>query len=388
MQAKKFENLITLTRSSIARYYNSSGIIVQAAVNEPRFEYDPETLAPLGLKLEPARTNTFTYSQDFTNAAWVKTNISAAATSVVAPDGSATALKMSGSGVAGASNLQRRDLAFTAATAYSLSVFVKADTASFIYLALPAAAFGVLQQVNFNLAGAGSFIVISGAPSASIRRLPNGWFRLSISATTTASMAAAAWVAFGFNQATTTGVVLWGAQLEVGPAPSSYVPAVVAAATRSADNAYIDDLSPWMRAGEGTLYAEFSDMSGPSTSFFLSLGTTSSSVSRIALWSNTNKISAGQVLDDSGGTSFGQSIGTAVSLGQRVKQALAFRKDDFQMAVNGQLGAVDTSGILPTVSRLTLGARGLGTTPMSGHLRTVRYYPYRLTPSELQAITT
>jgi hypothetical protein len=48
---------ITFTRSSTATFTGSNGLIQSAAVNEPRFDYNPSTLAPKGLLIEEARTN-------------------------------------------------------------------------------------------------------------------------------------------------------------------------------------------------------------------------------------------------------------------------------------------------------------------------------------------
>lgn len=50
-------NLENFTRASTATYFDATGALRTAAVNEPRFTYDPATLQPLGLLAEEARTN-------------------------------------------------------------------------------------------------------------------------------------------------------------------------------------------------------------------------------------------------------------------------------------------------------------------------------------------
>ncbi len=47
----------TLTRASAGWYYNSAGALVEAAINESRFDHNPATLRPRGLRIEPASTN-------------------------------------------------------------------------------------------------------------------------------------------------------------------------------------------------------------------------------------------------------------------------------------------------------------------------------------------
>lgn len=382
MQAKAFSQLVTFSRSTVARYFNSAGLMVQAAVNEPRFEYNPATLAPLGLKMEPARTNSLTYSQDFSNAAWTKTRCTVAL-SGNAPDGTATAYKMTSTDASSSSYLFRPNTAWAADTAYSFSIFAKADLQNIVSLQLPGSAFGVNSQVNFQLTGDGSFVVASGTPNASIMKMPNGWYKCSVMATSTAAAAAANWIAFSQPTGLGNSIFIWGAQLEVGVWHSSYVPTTTSAATRNADVAYLGVLSPWFNFTEGTLYSE---VMSSTSAFHASLGTTAGSGPRISNWRTTTS-AASQIISNSGATVFSQSYG-AVNPGQIIKQALAFKADDIQASANGAVGVVDVAGDIPTPTRLTLGARGTSSDQISGHIRKIKFYPYRLSAAELQAMTT
>jgi hypothetical protein len=51
------DSRITFTRSSTATFVGSNGLIQSAAINVPRFDYDPVTLAPRGLLIEGQRAN-------------------------------------------------------------------------------------------------------------------------------------------------------------------------------------------------------------------------------------------------------------------------------------------------------------------------------------------
>ena len=51
-----FADLITFSRASVGWYFNSSGNLVQAAINEPRFDYTAISGRQPGLLLEPAAT--------------------------------------------------------------------------------------------------------------------------------------------------------------------------------------------------------------------------------------------------------------------------------------------------------------------------------------------
>ena len=57
MQPGSLDQRITFTRASTATYFDSAGVMRSAAVNAPRWDYDPSTLALRGLLIEEARTN-------------------------------------------------------------------------------------------------------------------------------------------------------------------------------------------------------------------------------------------------------------------------------------------------------------------------------------------
>ena len=86
-----FADLITFTRSTTATFVGSNGLIQSAAINAPRFDFDPVTLAPLGFLIEEQRVNLLLYSAEFDNAAWAKTNTTITANATTSPDGTANA---------------------------------------------------------------------------------------------------------------------------------------------------------------------------------------------------------------------------------------------------------------------------------------------------------
>ena len=75
--------------------------------------------------------------------------------------------------------------------------------------------------------------------------------------------------------------------------------------------------------------------------------------------------------------------------GQTSKVAAAFKANDFAACIDGGTVATDTSGTIPTVDRAFIGINALGTGDyLNGHIKTIRFYPSRLTDSELVALTT
>jgi hypothetical protein len=90
----------------------------------PRLDYDPVTLAPKGLLVEEQRTNLFTYSEQFDNAAWAKTNVAVTANSAASPSGTTTADTLA----ATSANGTVTQAISTTAIAMTYSVYLKRKT--------------------------------------------------------------------------------------------------------------------------------------------------------------------------------------------------------------------------------------------------------------------
>ena len=129
---------VTFTRSTTGTYYNSSGVLSIAAINVPRFDYNPSTLAPLGLLIEQSSTNLLTYSQTFSNAVWIAGlgTASFSSTTTTAPDGTATAGTLLSSLSTGTHSAVWAYTSYVAGT-YTLSWYIQANTNNFssIYFA-------------------------------------------------------------------------------------------------------------------------------------------------------------------------------------------------------------------------------------------------------------
>ncbi len=92
---KAFGDIITFTRAgATATYVGADGLIKTAAANEPRFDYDPLTLALKGLLIEEARTNLVTNSNMKALAPATYARMAGIGYADVAPDGTLTAVRM------------------------------------------------------------------------------------------------------------------------------------------------------------------------------------------------------------------------------------------------------------------------------------------------------
>lgn len=162
------------------------------------------------------RRNLLTYTEQFDNAAWTKTNTTVAANAAVAPDGTTTADAITPTAT-GFFALQSYILTGT----YTASISVKDNGAGSCAFAMGSGTIGYL--INVNLA-TGAFI--SGRSYGggtlvgyAITSQGNGWWRLTVSATATAVGAV---ILNADGTSPTQGVYIWGAQLEVGSTATAY----------------------------------------------------------------------------------------------------------------------------------------------------------------------
>lgn len=177
-----------------------------------------------------AEQNLILWSQDYTNAAWTKFNSSIAANAMLAPDGTMTASALIES-TANADHRINESVATTANLAYTLSVYAKAGARTQMVLEGGSAA----MYATFDLS-AGTYSAAASGTTAVIASIGGGWYRCSI--TKTISVAINSAIIYPASGGTTTyagdgtsGIFIWGAQLEQRSSVSTYIPTTSAAIT-------------------------------------------------------------------------------------------------------------------------------------------------------------
>ena len=376
---------ITFTRASTATFTGQNGRIQSAAINAPRFDYNPTTLAPLGLLIEEQRANLLPRSEEFDNAAWGKSGAATiTANTAVSPDGTVNADLLNGTSP---SDYVSQVPSYTSGILYTHSCFVKAGVGSVVTLRGSGAVFGSEILVNYNLL-TGVATVAGGSPSGfNAINVGNGWWRCWFQATASATASAQ------FQIRPSTGsILLYGAQLEVGAFPTSYIPTVASQVTRAADVAVMTgtNFSDWYNATEGTFFVNGltnRPYSGSTGGQFLSPAANAANRMWIAQGTTTNFVNVnGQ---SSGSTQWDFSVGGAPVANQQTRAALAYATNNIAASANGSAVGTDTSAVIPTVTQLTI---GIGVTlsaasTINGHIRQIVYYPRRLSNSELQGLT-
>lgn len=170
-------------------------------------------------------------------------------------------------------------------------------------------------------------------------------------------------------------------QLEQGAFATSVIPTTTAAATRNADVASVNTLTPWFNAASGTIVGEFDAVaSGTRTISAFDDNTANESI-RLRTVSTDPKFTVTY-----GGADQADIDAGTVSTNTVYKFAGAYAVNDFAACINGNAVQTDTSGTVPIVDRLRVGTSQAGNY-LDGWLRRVSYYPTRLPNATLQSLT-
>lgn len=213
----------------------------------PRFDHDPATGESLGLLIEETRTNLQNYSEEFDNAVWVKTNGSISTNFETSPAGDQTVDKW----IPASSNNYHYISSSRSVSAgtYTYSVYAKQSGYRYLLFNTP---LGTTQGNSGPLVDLQDGVITSyfGASTpTTVTNAGNGWWRIAITITATGGQLKVDQNTFPtqtiatYNGDGTSGTLLWGAQLEEGSFPTSYIPTTSTTVTRAADSAIIDGTS-------------------------------------------------------------------------------------------------------------------------------------------------
>ena len=358
-------------------------------INKPRIEYDASGNC-LGLLVEEARTNLVTYSEDFSNVQWAPVRTAPLALDSAGPDGkSNSAVKLLDNSAGGTGTVYLRDtVTVSTSTTYTESVYAKADQLS--QLLMYANAFTTPQNNGFvfDLSN-GTYSAYSGTPSmtAAMQSVGNGWYRCSITFTTDATDTSGQVQMYLYKDNGvqvpldgTSSILLFGAQFEQGSFPTSYIPTSGSTVTRAADIATLAVSEFGYNQDQGSVVVEFdhNDLNDESTQYLLS----STSSSRF-IYNNANSQNW-QAFDGQSALPFGNVLGN----GLPVKLGLGMGSSESSSINNGVLQNTTNATPQDNVgSLLYFGLRYNGANSLNGHIKSVQYYPLRLSNAQLQALT-
>jgi hypothetical protein len=203
----------------VARSANTSLTIDSVSVKEVTGNHATQTTSAKRPKLA-ARYNLLTYTEQFDNGAWTKSNVTVTANAVVAPDGTMTADALFET-AANSDHGARTAAGVTVASgvSYKLSFRVKSNGRNYVLIYINAPASGRYFDVTPGTAGAVLGNYTGTNLPATITALADNWFLCEVTFTaSTTSVLCEAYISSAGNNLTyagdiTKGIYIWGADL-------------------------------------------------------------------------------------------------------------------------------------------------------------------------------
>jgi hypothetical protein len=356
-----------VVRATTATRVNASSLIESVGLNIPRIDYTNGSCP--SLLVEGQRTNLITYSEDFT-ISWAKLECSITSNTTNSPSGILTADSLIES-TSNGRHMLYKPFASVIGTSYTLSVFCKQNTRRYANInfkttttASPrfSALFDLQTGTNVSTSSVGS----PTGTSFSIVPYINGWYKISITmiaasisteleisasntSTPTLSEGSPSYLGNG-----TSGIFLWGSQLEAGSYPTSYIPTIASTVTRNADVISKTGISSLIGTEFTMFFDGFESMGGASSRYLILKGASTTYNNYISIEGLSGNRIGFYIYNNVGALVFAASSG-AFTNGQRIKLAARCKNNDFAVYLNGVLLGSQASGTVPTTSNLYLG---------------------------------
>jgi hypothetical protein len=369
--------------------------VVSNVVTEATGAVLPAT-ALRGYLAEGARTNMVLYSEQF--GSWTSDDGSISADVTVAPDGRSTADKFV-SNTNAAQHRVKQSVTLTAGATYTGTVYVKKagyDYHMKIWSALGNATLSAnLDAGTISNTGGGEYV------GSSITALPNGWYRISLTMTTV-SGGVYTQMNYLYNNSEsftgdgTSGVYLWGAQLEQARFASSYIPTTTATVARAKDDLSYP-ASGNVENAQGSVAAEvFGSSKDSSTTFdrILSIDDGVTDVNSVTLLfngnadSNQGRIYSGMKSGGVSQTAVGSSSGTKLTSPAYLKVASGWITNRRTFFDSGVLRETDTTVTVPDAfTGINIGRSSTSSAQAFASVKNVRIWKKALSDTELQSLT-
>jgi hypothetical protein len=385
-----------VTRATTATRFNSAGLIESVASGVPRLDYFTSggTAGCPALLVEASGSNLLLQSEAF-NTTWTPIGLNAFGSGSVAnstgttdPFGGTNSDYIQENASAGTHLILQTPSGQVSGTTYTFSCFVKSAQRTQVNFLNNA---GGGANATFNLS-AGTATLGVGV-SALIQNYGNGWYRciLTYTPTTTANFNVQVRLAdasgnTSYTGTGTSGVYVFGAQLEVGSVATSYIPTTTTSATRNADVINLSGaVSGCIGQTEGTIYLETNALvSGASDLFCFARALTNT----VSISKNSSNII--QAIVYTSGPSPAFFIAASGTVSGNLKIAFAYKTGESALYINGvPIGTSSTAfSFAAALSEININSTGFFEGNGNQRISTLSLYTTRLTNPELAALTT
>ena len=327
------------TRSTSATRVNKQGLIETVGGNEPRIDFLNDSNG--ALLLEPQRSNLALYSNDLSNAAWVKTLSTITSNAAISPDGTLNANKIVETTDNNLHRAGQGSISVTSGQIYTFSFYAKAGERNELELQrinTSGTVFNGISVTNADLT-LGTLSVGSNVTSSSITSVGNGWHRITISLTAIATGSGGLNIGMEkdgnvtYQGDGTSGVYIWGFQVEQGSYATSYIPTSGSAVTKTVDVCSQTVPSGIIGQTEGVVYIDFLSVNNFEGSSGILFEIKEDNNNRINIYfsSGTPRLFG---IEDSSGV-FNQAL--SLTTGSVCKLAIKYNSTSTKVFINGSL---------------------------------------------------
>ncbi len=382
-----------------ASFYDAAGVLQNAGAGVARFDHLPiSPFTSLGLLVEEARTNLCLQSEDFSTT-WGVTNASISTDAVTAPDGTTTADKLVEASDTAKTHFVDQAAFNLSNITYTATVYVEPaerTAVRFVFTDNVVASF----EATFTLTGSGSIRVSPSDTgnwtntSASIDPIAGGRYRIVLIGTLGVGQTNCALQLFTDNGSTSTydgdgssGLYLWGAQLEAGAFPTSYIPTTTVGVARNADIVTTADVT-WFNATAGTFYSAVRSVSDDQGSGII-LEIDDNSTSDRIFHNLVTGTGAQHFIVAASATQTSPTIANNYLAGKLGRMATCYAANDGELFADGvRSGTGDQTITLPTgLSHFFVGSRVSAGNQNNVHVDEIRYYNVRKDNQFLQDLS-
>ena len=375
----------TFTRNSSATRFDSNGLIESVGVNVPRLDYSDGNCP--SLLLEPQRSNFITYSEDFSQSYWSKISVSVLLNDALSPNGVLNASKI----VPDSGTINRyiiyNTFIGTIGQTYTTSFYIKDSNVgdAKFYSRIT----GSYNNAIINLT-TGEISSNTFPTTPSVTDVGNGWWKVSYTEVGAGSVDVPIYIQVGdgWTGNGVDGIYLWGAQLEEGSYPTSYIPTNGSIATRIVETCNNAGNASTFNDSEGVLYFEASALQNGGVNRYVTISNGTSNERLVINYDgNINRLTI------SAATAIGSVTPiffTNFTQNQLNKIAIRYSSTDLTLFINGVKEETNTSNASfspNSLNKLNLSNWNDGL-PFFGKVKQLQYFDTALTGTELQELTT
>lgn len=390
------DDRIITNRSVEAWYWGKTGILTRAAPHELRVHYHPLTKECLGIQLERQIQNRILQSNTFPASPWGHVGLTFS--DVVSPVLGAMKLVIETETENSKGFSQARVLA--AGERVTLSIYAKEFEGNinkrYLFIYFTGEAFPLSAGAVFDIA-TGAFVLRNNSYNtvAVAEKLPDGIYRISVTVTAEATGAGNPNIRMRNNFTAgilnylgdgVSGFYMARAQMELGEYATSPITTLATAITRTADGVTCA-IGEWFNPEEGTLLCDFNRTYTDAAIYPVGFAVVSPTANpRISIRSSSSMQMQGQALSETNTVLWSTSNTTnSPGFGARTYAAMAWSvAEGVGFVTNGGTPVVASPVAVPkALTTVFIGHQG----NMQGSIRSIAYYPKRLTNAQLQELT-